>query len=155
MLLLGKMLVGKPITSLEGLGAIVAFSGAILCSKDGASATFGVSQSLSLLGDVIAAGAGLSGVLYLIFAQTSRLHFSLFMLMFLTMFGSTLIIVLFQVLVLNEDVSFGLDPFNGIWGFLSLERFDRFPLEFINVVVWYVNAGLNGLQNKLLLPCHL
>jgi drug/metabolite transporter (DMT)-like permease len=145
-LLVGKAMTGTPTTWLEVIGACTAFGGAVLCSEDGASAAGGAdSAGVAVLGDAIALGAGLSGVAYLIFAGASRQHFSLFMLMFLIMVTSTVMIILFQLIVLTEEVTFGTNPKNGIWGFLSLESFDRLPLEFINVVVWYVG--------RLLSPC--
>lgn len=135
---MGKALTGTPTTWLEVFGAFTAFGGAILCSHDGASSDDADSAGTAVLGDVIALGAGLSGVAYLIFAGASRQHFSLFMLMFLTMITSTIMIILFQLIALGEEVELGRNPEVGIWGFLSVDRFDRFPLEFINVVVWYV-----------------
>jgi len=135
LLLLGKFCVGTPIQPLEGAGAVVAFAGAILCSRDSASATPGGS---TLLGDLLGLGAGVSGVTYLILAQSSRLHFNLIPFMFWTMVGATLLINLFQVTVLDEQITFDTHPHHGFWGFLDVTRFDRFPLEFINVVVWYV-----------------
>jgi drug/metabolite transporter (DMT)-like permease len=136
LLLIGKVFMGRSVTFLEAGGAIIAFGGAILCSDDGASSSDGVSPRLALLGDIIAVGAGFSGLLYLIFAQTSRLHFSLLMLMFLTIVAATILIVLFQVFVVGETVTFDMHPAHGLAGFLAVSRFDRLPLELINVVVW-------------------
>jgi drug/metabolite transporter (DMT)-like permease len=141
LLLMGKLFVGTPITSVEALGALTAFAGAIVCSVAGAivcsedGAGSGDAASGGLLGDLLALGAGFSGVIYLVCAQTSRKNFSLFMLMFLIMIGANILVIVCQLIVLHEPLSAGIDKYHGIWGFLDVSRFDRLPLEFINVVV--------------------
>ena len=135
LLLLGKLFVGQPIRALEGFGAIVAFLGAILCSSDSAQVAPGGNP---LLGNLIALGAGIGGVSYLILAQTSRQHFNLVPFMFWTMMGATLLINCFQVTVLGETITFDMHPYHGFWGFMVVSRFDRLPLELLNVVIWYV-----------------
>lgn len=133
LLLLGKLFVGQDVHFLEGVGAIVAFAGAILCSSDGAQSSSGGMRTL--LGDLIALGAGIGGVSYLILAQASRKHFNLIPFMFWTMIGATALINFFQI-VIGETLTFDMHPHHGFWGFLDTSRFDRFALEVINVVVW-------------------
>jgi len=140
-LLVGKVFSGSRITLLEAAGALTAFGGAVLCSKDSASSTDTAGGSKSILGDVIATLGALSGVFYIICATSCRAHFSLFNFMFLIMVVSTAMTILFQILT-GEEVTFGMDRETGIWGFLQMDQFDRLPLEFVNVVVWYVSAGL-------------
>jgi drug/metabolite transporter (DMT)-like permease len=133
-LLLGKLCVGAPITLLEGGGAMLAFSGAALCSKDSAEARSSAPTS-GLVGDALAIFAAIGGVGYLVFAKTSRQHISLYLFMFLTMSVGTLMILLFQILLLNETVTWDRDPNHGVWGFLVIGEADRLPLELTMVVV--------------------
>jgi drug/metabolite transporter (DMT)-like permease len=132
-LLVGKIFVGAPVSIFEGSGAITAFLGAVLCSKDSSEASPQGGDN-ALLGDVLSLFSALGGVGYLVFAKTTRHHMNLFVFMFLTMAVGSMMILIFQVLILGEEVSFGLDRHHGIWGFLNLDR-DRLPLEFTMVVV--------------------
>jgi len=129
---------GSPITLLETLGAFTAFSGAILCSEDGARNSIhaaAVGRGGAILGNMLALTCGFSGVAYLITAQASRKKFSLLMFMFLIMLIANMIIILVQIFVLKEPLTWDLDENNGIFGFLNVTRFDRLPLEFINCVI--------------------
>jgi drug/metabolite transporter (DMT)-like permease/ElaB/YqjD/DUF883 family membrane-anchored ribosome-binding protein len=131
-LIVGKLFVGAPVSIMEGSGAIVAFSGAVLCSKDsseGSSAPAG-----ALTGDLLSIIASLGGVGYLVFAKSTRAHMTLFVFMFLTMFVGCLMILFFQIFVMGESVTFGMERETGIWSFLNLQR-DRLPLELTMVVV--------------------
>jgi drug/metabolite transporter (DMT)-like permease len=139
MLLAAKFFVGDHISLMEGSGAILAFSGAVLCSKDssehkliGEDSTAG---NLTLLGDLFALIAGSAGVFYLIFAKAIRNNLGLYPFMFLIMAVGSTLTLLFQILVLREDVAFSRDERIGIWGWMNLAA-NRFPLEVIMVVVW-------------------
>ena len=131
-LLAGKFFVGSPVSLVEGSGAIIAFAGAILCTKD--SSDQGPSGSNTVLGDVLSIVSALGGVGYLVFAKTIRPHMCIFVFMFLTMAVGCIMLLLFQIFVMKESVSFGMDPNTGIWGFLNLEP-DRLPLEITMVVI--------------------
>jgi drug/metabolite transporter (DMT)-like permease len=133
-LLLGKLCMGDPVTLLEGGGAMLAFGGAVLCSKDSAEARSSAPTS-GLLGDAFAILSAIGGVGYLVFAKTSRQHMSLYLFIFLTMSVGTLMILLFQILVLGETVTWDRDPNHGVWGFLIVGEADRLPLEVTMVVV--------------------
>jgi drug/metabolite transporter (DMT)-like permease len=128
----GKIFVGQHVLPMEASGAIVAFSGAVLCSKDSSEAS--MNPSLAIWGDCLAILAALGGVGYLVFAQTTRLHMTLFVFMWLTMALGSFMILLFGVIILHEDVTWGMDRETGIWGFFRLE-YDRLPLEFFVVIV--------------------
>lgn len=71
LLLAGKLFVGSRIQFLEGVGALVAFGGAILCCMDGSASTTrpveeGEASPLwSVWGDLLALLAGLGGCFYL------------------------------------------------------------------------------------------
>jgi len=120
---------------LEAGGALTAFGGAVLCSKDSASSSDTAGGGKAVLGDIIATLGAFSGVFYIVCATKCRAHFSLFNFMFLIMVVSTAMTIVFQVFT-GEEVTFGVDAETGIWGFLVMDQFDRFPLEFINVVIW-------------------
>jgi hypothetical protein len=79
-LLVGKLCVGDPVSLLEGAGAMVAFGGAALCSRDSADHN---GSSSGLLGDAIAIFSAFGGVGYLIFAKSVRSHMSMYIFMFL------------------------------------------------------------------------
>ena len=83
-LLLAKLFVGDRILLQEGFGALVAFSGAILCSRDSMSSAPEGSDK-TLFGDVIALLSALTGVWYLVFAKSVRSHVSLYPFMFIIM----------------------------------------------------------------------
>jgi drug/metabolite transporter (DMT)-like permease len=133
-LLLGKVCVGAPVTLREGGGAMLAFGGAVLCSQYSAEARSSAPTS-GLMGDAFAILSAVGGVGYLVFAKTSRQHMSLYLFMFLTMSVGTLMILLFQILLLKDTVTWDRDPNHGVWGFLVVGQADRLPLEVTMVVV--------------------
>eukprot|EP00429_Kryptoperidinium_foliaceum_P049431 CAMPEP_0176124172 /NCGR_PEP_ID=MMETSP0120_2-20121206/62596_1 /TAXON_ID=160619 /ORGANISM="Kryptoperidinium foliaceum, Strain CCMP 1326" /LENGTH=469 /DNA_ID=CAMNT_0017458925 /DNA_START=206 /DNA_END=1612 /DNA_ORIENTATION=+ len=125
-LLIGKLFVGDPVSLLECMGAMVAFGGAYLCSRDSAS-HHGTSNAL--YGDVLAIASAIGGVGYLVFAKASRQHIPMMTFMFLTMAVGDVLLVGFQLWILNETVTFDRDKSHGLWGFLTMQP-DRLPLEF-------------------------
>jgi drug/metabolite transporter (DMT)-like permease len=145
-LLVGRLCTCAPVTPLELAGAMVAFCGAILCSRDSASAAAandGGAFATTLIGDMLALISAIGGVGYVVFAKASRTHLPLCTFMFLTMFYGTLMVLFFQVAILGEKVTWDCDPFHGIGGFLVGNRFDRLPLELVVVVICNL-AGTMG-----------
>lgn len=143
-LLVGKIFAGDPISFLEGGGAGVAFAGAALCSKDSSESGDGIVDDATstatavnsgIYGDFLAVLSALGGVGYLVFAKLSRRHMSLFVFMFLTMSIGCIMILAFQMLVLQEHVTFDRHPDHGLWGFLIIDRTDRLLLELVMVLV--------------------
>jgi drug/metabolite transporter (DMT)-like permease len=135
-LLVGKFLSGVSVTSMEVTGAAIAFGGAVLCSRDSANSTDSESQlGTTIIGDLLAIVSAIGGVGYVTFAKTSRAYMSLYTFMFLTMFIGAAMVLVFQVIVLKETVTWDCDVTNGIGGFLVLNRFDRLPLELMMVVI--------------------
>ncbi|KAL7578544.1 hypothetical protein ACA910_011603 [Epithemia clementina (nom. ined.)] len=149
MLLIGKFFVGQRVTPLEAAGALVAFGGAILCSKDSSEAvpeqhdnnassssspqsTYSAA-SLTYLGDFYALVSAIGGVGYLVFAKSVRLHLNLYVFMFLNMFLSSLysLAILYTT---GAPISLGLDRDHGIFGWLNVS-YDRLPLELVMVLV--------------------
>eukprot|EP00536_Pseudo-nitzschia_multiseries_P003414 jgi/Psemu1/301950/fgenesh1_kg.52_\ len=128
---------------MELTGALVAFGGAVLCSRDAAGATMtttdytGLSSGLgtTLIGDLLALVSAIAGVGYVTCAKTSRAHLPLFLFTFLTMAAGTVMVVVFQVAVLRERLTWDCDASYGFWGFLVWNRFDRLRLEVVMVLI--------------------
>lgn len=105
LLLLGKFFVGERVSVLEAAGAIIAFTGATLCSKDSAdSAPAGGMKAI--LGDFYALLSAIGGVAYLVFAKTVRPYVNLYVFMFLIMFIGSLMTLLFMI---GHPISFDFD----------------------------------------------
>lgn len=130
-LLVGKLFVGDPVTLVEGIGALVAFGGAALCTRDSIDNSRHATNSL--LGDVLAIISAIGGVGYLVFAKTARGHMPMYMFMFLTMALGACLACMFQRAVLGEEATFDMDYNHGVWGFL-LPVADRLPLELVTVI---------------------
>lgn len=131
-LLMGKLFVGQRVTPMEGCGALVAFGGAALCTKDSADSQ-GVASN-AILGDALAILSAIGGVGYLIFAKSARSNMSMYIFMFLTMSVGAILAWLFQMFILGETSTFDMNYNHGFWGFL-LPIPHRLPLEFVTVVV--------------------
>jgi len=135
LLLVGKLFVGAPISTTEGTGALVAFAGAILCSKDSAEAdaTAAGGRFGTVIGDLFALSSALCGVGYLVFAKIVRSTMDLYVFMFFVMFVGSLW-TLVCVLLRGETVSFDMNNNHGVLGWLNFHA-DRLPLEVIMVVI--------------------
>jgi drug/metabolite transporter (DMT)-like permease len=134
LLLAGKFFVGQKVTTLEGSGALVAFTGAFLCSKDSQDVVPSSFGDTTLFGDCIALVAAFGGVGYLVFAKPLRSELDLFVFMTANMLVGTLLIILFMVVVLKEEITLDMDPETGLFGWLQ-PQLDRLPLEVIIVVI--------------------
>ena len=139
LLLGGKFLVGAPLVFLEGAGALIAFTGAILCSRDHSSTAAQASPEdtsaglSTLYGDGLALVSAIGGVFYLVFGKSLRSSMSVYVFMFLIMvLGSTLILVF--MMCTQENLTFSRQIDYGIWGWMNI-RPDRLPLEIAMVVV--------------------
>lgn len=147
-LLIGKIFVGDPVSLLEGAGAIVAFGGAILCSKDSADNMEGTN---TLLGDALAMLSAVGGVGYLIFAKSVRNHMPMYIFMFLTMSVGAFLAWVFQVFILGEETSFDMNYNHGIWGFLNPLP-DRLPLELVTVLICNLCGTMGYVAVAIMLP---
>jgi len=139
LLLLGKVFVGAPIQLLEAGGAILAFGGALLCSKDSndnssSSGEDSLNSGSTLYGDLLAIASALGGVGYLIFAKTIRPHMNLFVFIFSTMLLGSIFTALFMILT-EMSYSFDRNIDTGFFGWMNISEFDRLPLELVTVVV--------------------
>ena len=131
-LLVGNLCLGHRVSWMEGWGAVVAFSGAALVSKDSSENT--MEGSNTLLGDALAILSAFGGVGYMIFAKSSRSNMSTPMFMFSTMALGATLAWIFQIYVLGETSTFSTDYEHGLWGFLLPVK-HRLPLECFIVVV--------------------
>lgn len=137
-LLAGKMLVGARLLCVEGVGALVAFTGAVLCSRDHSSMSASpddVAGLSTLYGDCLAMISAVGGVFYLVFGKSLRSHIQdVYVFMFFIMIlGSNL--TLLYMLVTGQEVSFSRDENIGMFGWMVVTRADRLPLEVAMVVV--------------------
>lgn len=133
LLLIGKAAMGEVVSPAEGVGAIVAFSGAIFCSRDSAD-TIDSTQtgSLTIVGDLYALLAAVGGVLYLITAKTVRPYINLYFFMFVIMSLGTLCCIGFAFLN-STKITFDRHIDHGVFGWMNW-GFDRFPVELIMVL---------------------
>lgn len=131
-LLAGKIFVGDRVTRLEGLGAVVAFTGAIFCSRDASDAS-PQSGATTIIGDIFALGSATAGVAYLVFAKSIRSEFNLYVFMFLIMFIGSLQTLIF-LWVAGEPLSFDLNVNHGAFGWMNFQV-DRLPTEIMMAIV--------------------
>jgi hypothetical protein len=78
LLLLGKTFAGHHVMPMEAIGALIAFSGAVLCSRDSVSESSATGDELTIYGDLIAVLSAFGGVWYLIFAKTVLLYLGIY-----------------------------------------------------------------------------
>eukprot|EP00980_Cylindrotheca_fusiformis_P030959 scaffold25685_cov127-Cylindrotheca_fusiformis.AAC.1 len=138
LLMLGKLFVGEPVTTLEGIGASVAFLGAVLCSTDAADINpkedvgNGGRADLTLLGDALALISAFGGVGYLIFAQSVRAHLNLYLFMFFNMLQNSLYALAF-IILFGKPYSLDFDRYHGLFTWMT-PSIDRLPLTIVAVV---------------------
>ena len=132
-LLAGKALTGVPIELLEYMGAIVAFTGAILCATDEDRVTVAGTGKDAAIGDLLAMVSAVFGVGYLTFAKAVRPTTSAVAFMFLVMSVGSCLVLLYLTL-LREPYTFNMQPYHGLFGWMAL-RSDRLLLELWIIVV--------------------
>ena len=135
MLLVGKVFVGTRVSTMEGTGALVAFVGAVLCSKSSSEASNGTAGGamMALLGDLFALLSALAGVAYLVFAKAVRPTMNVYVFMFVVMSIGSLQTLIF-LFAAGEPVSFDADLAHGVFGWTRFEA-DRLPLEIAMALV--------------------
>jgi drug/metabolite transporter (DMT)-like permease len=135
LLILGKAFVGETVVLMEGIGVVVAFSGAILCSQAPESGSGNTPSNvknsagdMSYVGDLMALGSAVAGVGYLTYAKALRSEMNVTVFMFSVMFVGSFVVLLFMVTA-GIPFSFSNDPNNGLFGWLNLQE-DRFYIVF-------------------------
>jgi len=133
LLLIGKAAMGEVVSLKEGVGAVIAFSGAIFCSRDSAETTDStMTGGLTIVGDLYALLSAVAGVLYLITAKTVRPYINLYFFMFVVMSLGTLCGIGFAFLN-GSEITFDRHIDHGVFGWMHLHT-NRFPVEVIMVV---------------------
>jgi drug/metabolite transporter (DMT)-like permease len=122
LLIIGKACVGERIHVLEGWGVFVAFTGAILCSKDSESTSREANLSNAMFGDLMALASAVAGVGYLTFAKAVRPHMSVTLFIWSVMFVGSFVLLAFMHFDSSETVEWNMNPYNGVFGWLNLHR---------------------------------
>ena len=153
LLLLGKFLVGHHVTKLEAMGALVAFGGALFCSKDSSESAPSAQQDsgssngmttpsyyLTYMGDGFALLSAIGGAAYIVFAKTVRSHLNLYVFMFLNMFQTAVFSILFAYIG-GVHITFDRHVRHGAFGWVHHD-WDRLPLEIIIVLICNVLGAM-------------
>ena len=149
LLILGKAFVGERIHVLEGLGVLIAFSGAILCSKDseGSSSPQTDDTHRSYIGDCLALASAVAGVGYLTFAKSVRSHMPVTFFLFSVMVVGSFMVLMFIVVNPNLTIQFNFDPYNGILGWWNISE-ERLPIVLYLAVVVNLVGTLGFVRGK-------
>lgn len=134
LLIIGKAFVGEPIHVFEGCGVLVAFSGAILCSKDSESSSEAADRSDAVFGDLMALGSAVCGVAYLTFAKAVRSEMSVTVFITYVMFFGSLAVLSFIAAVSEQGLEWNADPYNGVFGGFNLFHGRIFVLLYLAVI---------------------
>jgi len=135
LLIVGKAFVGESIHPLEGLGVVIAFSGAILCSIDSeGEAQEKDASSFAVFGDLLAMASAVAGVAYLTFAKTVRSDMSVTLFIFSVMFFGSFMVLAYVGMIADENLELSMDPYRGVFGWLDMTR-ERLPIVLYLAVV--------------------
>ena len=145
-LLIGKTIMGEPLSWAEALGSVTAFGGAVLCSRDSAQGDDETAENTSLLGDGFALLCAVCGVGYLVTAKTIRPAMNLYVFMCCVMFWASVGSLCLAYLA-GVQVTLDRHSDHGAFGWLNIQS-DRLPLELIMVVSCQF---LGALGKKLIL----
>jgi drug/metabolite transporter (DMT)-like permease len=135
LLIIGKVFVGEQIHVLEGIGVVVAFSGAILCSKDSEHSSREADLTNALVGDLLALCAAAFGVAYLTVAKAVRSQMSVIFFITTVMFVGSIMVLVYLASNPHEEVSFDMDPFHGIFGGFDVSHHRLEVLAYLAIVV--------------------
>mmetsp|Transcript_35911 Transcript_35911/g.54588 ORF Transcript_35911/g.54588 Transcript_35911/m.54588 type:complete len:659 (-) Transcript_35911:84-2060(-) len=136
-IIIAKGVMGLPVLFLEGSGALIGITGAVICSRDTTASTHASidanDDSRALAGNIIALSASFAKAAYLTTAKSLRPRCDLFVFMFGIFFISSLFVLAF-ILITEEPVEFSRHPNYGLFGWTNT-AFDRLPLELYIVYV--------------------
>jgi drug/metabolite transporter (DMT)-like permease len=150
LLIIGKACVGERIHILEGCGVFVAFTGAILCSKDSASTSRDANLTNAIFGDLLALASAVAGVGYLTFAKAVRPHMSVTVFIWSVMFVGSFAVLAFIHIDSSETFEWNTNPYNGVFGWLDLHRL---PILIFLAVVCNMIGTMGFVRGKLLFFC--
>ncbi|CAJ1969368.1 unnamed protein product [Cylindrotheca closterium] len=145
----GKLALGIKVLLLEGTGAFIGLSGAVVCAlAPPAVVVEATDRMLSTLtsneeqiGDGIAFLCSLGTAMYLIKAKKLRYKMDLFVFMFL-IFALASVFLLCYMIMTGEEIRISADPNVGLFGWTDLVP-DRLPLELYMAIVCNI-AGTTG-----------
>jgi drug/metabolite transporter (DMT)-like permease len=127
---MGKAFMGDVTTMAEGGGALIAFGGAVSCSRDSTIlATGSDTENTTLIGYAYALASAVAGVAYLVAAKAVRLHMNLYVFMFCVMTIGSLFSFLYASTV-HMRMTWNMDIEHGVFGWLNW-HFDRLPVEIL------------------------
>jgi drug/metabolite transporter (DMT)-like permease len=118
LLIIGKAFVGERIHEFEACGVVVAFSGAILCSRDSEA----IEEANGIYGDLLALTSAICGVAYLTFAKAIRSEMSVTVFIFCVMVVGSFFVLLFISAYQQEPLYFNMDKYAGVFGWLDQHR---------------------------------
>ena len=135
LLVAAKLVVGRQVIFLEGIGVAIAFLGGVLAAREAAGDQDSPAQGwLSVWGDVLGLISSIGGIGYIVLGKSLRAHFPVLLFMVMNMFTASFIIILWMY-IMGKEISWDLDYNHGVFGWM-LTDFDRLPLEIITVFVW-------------------
>ncbi len=134
LLIIGKAFVGEPIHLFEGFGVIIAFSGAMLCSKDSEASSEAADRSDAIFGDLMALTSAICGVAYLTFAKAVRSEMSVTVFIVYVMFFGSFSVLIFIATSTEEGFEWNTNPYNGVFGGFSLFHGRIFVLLYLAVI---------------------
>lgn len=123
LLIVGKACVGDQIHWMEGIGVLIAFSGAILCTEDAEKQSMldFENPTSGKIGDGLALLSAVAGVLYLTFAKAVRSGISVTVFVFSVMFFGQWLI-LFYMQLSSYNLEYNLNMYDGVFGWLNVNR---------------------------------
>ncbi|KAG7371180.1 drug/metabolite transporter [Nitzschia inconspicua] len=135
LLIVGKVFTGEGIHALEGVGVVVAFSGAILCSRDSEESSEEADLTNALFGDLLALCSAAFGVAYLTVAKAVRSQMSVIFFMTTVMILGSIIVLIYLIINPHEEISFDMNPFHGIFGGFDLSHHRLEVMAYLAIVV--------------------
>ncbi|CAJ1969366.1 unnamed protein product [Cylindrotheca closterium] len=145
----GKFVLGVKVLLLEGTGAFIGLSGAVICAlaprvmaAEAPGRMLGaLASSREHLGDGIAFMCSLGLSIYLILAKKLRHKMDLFVFMFV-LFSLASAYLLCYIVLTGEEIQISMDPNVGVFGWTNIVP-DRLPLEMYMAIVCNI-AGTTG-----------
>jgi len=142
LLLIGNVILGKHVTLLDGVGALVAFGGAILCSLGSAGASDDNDGAWSAVyGDFIAIISAIGAVWYFTFAKVIRPHVSIYIFMFLNVFLSSILVLIFMKIT-HVEFTWDRHEEHGMFGWTNLS-WERLGVQIAMTLIpdWFGAMG--------------
>jgi drug/metabolite transporter (DMT)-like permease len=142
LLIVGKAFVGERIHILEGIGVVVAFGGAVVCSQDSEreSEASPETDDNALFGDFLALCSSALGVAYLTVAKAVRSEISVSFFITFVMFVGSIMVLTYLSINPHEELSFDMDPYHGVFGGFSTTHHRFAVMAYLAIVVNMVGS---------------